>query len=124
MGAEKKPEVERVYSTTEAKNQLSSLMSFVEGLGEAAIIESHGRPRAALISYEEFEAFKKLKAKERRRQAWKRLEALRKEVSSQNQDLWHLTDDELLEFTDQAIHEAFQELYDAGRLYPKSTAPR
>ncbi len=124
MGAETKPEVERVYSTTEAKNQFSSILNFVAGSGGAAVIESHGRPRAAVISYEEFEAFKKLKDKERRRQTWKRLEALRKEVSSQNPDLWHLSDDELMEFVNQAMREGFQELSDTGRLDPKSPVPR
>jgi PHD/YefM family antitoxin component YafN of YafNO toxin-antitoxin module len=124
MGAEKKPDVERVYSTTEAKNQLSSIMHFIEGPGEAAIIESHGRPRAAVISYEEFEAFKKLKVKERRQQSLKRLEALRKEVSSRNQDLWHLSDDELMDFVVDALRDESQELHDIGRLDPKSTVPR
>jgi prevent-host-death family protein len=124
MGAEKKPEVERVYSTTEAKNQFSSIMNFVAGSGGAAVIESHGRSRAAVISYEEFEAFKRLKVKERRQQSWKRLEALRKEVSSQNQDLWHLSDDELMEFVVDALRDESQEPYETGRLDPKSTVPR
>lgn len=121
MCAEKKPEVERVYSTTEAKNQFSAMVSFVQGPGEAAIIESYGRPKAALISYEEFEAFKKLKEKERRRRVWKELEALRAEVSSRNADL---SENEAMELATETVREAFQELHDSGRLYPASHVAR
>ena len=124
MCAEKKLELERVYSTTEAKNQLSAMISFVQEPDAAAIIESHGKPRAVLVSFDDFEAIRKLKDKERRRLAWKQLEALRKEVSSRNQDLWHLSDEELLEYVDGPVREAFQELHDSGRLYRKSNAPQ
>jgi prevent-host-death family protein len=120
MSAEIKPEIDRVYSTTEAKNQFSAMLNFVAGEGEAVIIESHGRPRAALISHDDLPAFKKLKEKQRLERAWEELEALRMEVSSGNADLAHLSDDELMEFTDQAVHEAFQDLHDSGRLYRKS----
>jgi prevent-host-death family protein len=114
MGTEQKPEVERVYSTTEAKNQFSSILNFVEGSGGAAVIESHGRPRAAVISLEEFETFKKLKKQERREQGLKRIRKLREEARALNQDL---TDESAEELIASAMDEAFQELHDSGRLY-------
>lgn len=116
MSAEKKPEIERVYSTTEAKNQLSAILNFVEGPGEAAIIESHGRPRAAVISIEDLVALRKFKDKQRREDAWRRLEALRKEVSARNADLAELSDEELDAFVSESVREAFRDLAESGRI--------
>lgn len=114
MSAEKKPEFERVYSTTEAKNQLSAILNFVEGPGEAAIIESHGRPRAAIISIEDLAALRKFKEKHRRELAWKELETIRERVSARNADL---SEDQAMELADRFVHEVFEEMQDSGKLY-------
>jgi prevent-host-death family protein len=114
MSAEKKRETERVYSTTEAKNQFNALLNFVQAPDAVAVIESHGRAKGALISAAELETLRRLKEQERRRQAWKKLEALRKEVSARNTDL---SEDDAMELATQAVREAFQELHDSGRLY-------
>ena len=114
MCAEKKREVERVYSVTEAKNQFSAMLEFVQEPDAVAVIESHGRTKGALISASELETLRKLKEKERRRQAVKELDALRREVSSQFADL---SEDEAMEIATEAVREAFQELHGSGRLY-------
>ena len=114
MSVQKRPEAERVYSVTEAKNQFSAMLEFVQEPDAVAVIESHGRTKGALISAAELETLKRLKERERRRQAVKGLEALRREVSSRNIDL---SEDEAMEIATEAVREAFQELHDSGRLY-------
>ncbi len=114
MSAEKKPELERVYSTTEAKNQLSAMISFVQGPGEVAIIESHGRPRAALISLEDLEAFRRLKDRARREQSLKRLRKLRDEVRLRNQDL---SDEAAEELASRFVRDVVDDLHSVGRLH-------
>jgi len=62
MSAQKKPEIERVCSVTEAKNQFNALLNFVQTPDAVAVIESHGRPKGAIISFEELETLRKLLA--------------------------------------------------------------
>ena len=114
MSAQKKPEVERVYSVTEAKNQFSAMLEFVQEPDAVAVIESHGQPKGMLTSAAELEAFRKYKERERRRQAFRQLEELRKEVSSRNTDL---SEEEAMELATEAVREAFRELHESGRLY-------
>lgn len=114
MSAQKKPEVERVYSVTEAKNQFSAMLEFVQEPDAVAVIESHGRPKGALISAADLDAFRRFKERERRREAFRQLEELRKEISVH---FAHMSEDEVMELATEAVREAFQELHDSGRLY-------
>lgn len=114
MSAHKKPEIERVYSVTEAKNQFSAMLEFVQEPDAIAVIESHGRTKGILISAAQLETYRNYKERERRRRAFQQLEELRKEVSSRNTDL---SEEEAMELATEAVREAFRELHESGRLY-------
>jgi prevent-host-death family protein len=119
MSAQKKPEIERVCSMTEAKNQFNALVNFVQAPGAAAIVEAHGKPKGAIISFEEFETLKRLKEQERRRQAAERIRKLRARIGQRNADL---TEEEADELANRFVREVVQEMHDSGRLYQTDQA--
>lgn len=92
----------RTVSTTEAKNSLNALMSWIETNGEEVIIENHGKPRMALIPLEWLEEQKKLKEDARRREA---LEWMRQYEEKHAHDNDDLTEDEVMELAVQAVRE-------------------
>jgi prevent-host-death family protein len=74
-------------SATEAKNRLGALISEVETDNEPVVVEHHGRPRAVIVSADEWTALVDARKELRRLQAWERLKALAAEVSARNADL-------------------------------------
>ena len=50
----------KVVSTTEAKNKLTSLVAWAAEHQDVVIVESHGRPRAVILSFAEYEKLKAL----------------------------------------------------------------
>lgn len=84
----------KTMSSNEAKQRWGSVMSTVDGPGDAVIVESHGKPRAAVISFERFEKLRELEEKERRDTLLRRLDALESKYDGRNDDL---TDEEVQE---------------------------
>src|ERR687885_2716429 len=77
----------RSVSASEAKNRLGSIVGWVVENQDEVIVESHGEPRAVIMSFDEYEKLKALKEQQRRREALNQLRRLKAEVSSRNQDL-------------------------------------
>ncbi len=77
----------RAVSANEAKNRLGSLLRSVSTEGEEVIVESHGKPKAVLISFEAYEEVLALREQKRRADALAELRALRDEVRAQNASL-------------------------------------
>ena len=50
----------KVVSTTEAKNKLTSLMAWAGEHQDAIIVKFHGKPRAVILSFVEYEKLKAL----------------------------------------------------------------
>jgi prevent-host-death family protein len=97
----------KTVSATEAKNRLGALIADVARGNDDVVIENHGTPRAALISYEAYKELLKARELQRRREAMAALWQLRAEVRAQNQDL----DDEAAE---QLIQEAIDDVRARG----------
>ncbi len=74
----------RAVSANEAKNRLGSLLRSVSAEGEEVIVESHGKPKAVLISFEAYEEVLALREQKRRADALAELRALRDEVRARN----------------------------------------
>lgn len=87
----------KTVSATEAKNRLGALIAEVAGGAGDIIIENHGAPRAALISYEAYMEMLEVRERERRRAAVDALRQLRKEVRARNQDLDEEAADRLIQ---------------------------
>ena len=77
----------RKISVTETKAKLSALMDWVVKNKGEVIIQSRGKPKAAIISYEVYGQFKDLKERVRRKEALAQLEAMATRIQACNQDL-------------------------------------
>ena len=103
----------RSVSANEAKNRFGSLMRYVSDQGDEVIIESHGKPKAVMVSVASFEELERLRDQQRRRDALAELRALRAEVRAQNEDL---TEEEALEFAVRASREMIDHLAATGKI--------
>ncbi|OGK26137.1 hypothetical protein A2954_02040 [Candidatus Roizmanbacteria bacterium RIFCSPLOWO2_01_FULL_37_12] len=77
----------KTISASEAKNKFGSLISWVTRNGNEVIVESRGKPKIAVMSYDDYEKIKKVKEEMRRKQALQRLREVRKRVQARNSDL-------------------------------------
>lgn len=74
----------KAVSANDAKNRLGSLLRSVSAGGDEVIVESHGKPKAAIISIEAYEEMLSLREQKRRADALSELRALRDEVQARN----------------------------------------
>jgi prevent-host-death family protein len=77
---------EVTVSATDAKNKFGFLLSQVADTGEAVIVERQGKPRAAIISMDDYRQFREAQEKLRRQRALEALQKLQAEVSAQFAD--------------------------------------
>lgn len=102
----------RTVSATEAKVHLGTLLEWTTTRDEV-IIESRGRPRAVLISVEQYEELGRLREEARRRDALARLDALAESLQGQNQDL---SEDEALGLAGRGVRDAIDGLEARGKV--------
>ena len=79
-------------SSNEVKQHWGSVMSTVKVPDDAVVVESHGKPQAAVISFTRFEKLRELEEKERRAWALDRLREIEARYGGRNDDL---TEDEV-----------------------------
>ena len=103
----------KAVSTTEAKNKLTALIAWVRDNQDEVIVESHGEPRAVIMSFDAYEKLQGLREQQRRREALDKLRQLKAEVSSRNQDL---TEAQVYELADQISREAINNLAAQGEI--------
>lgn len=87
--------MERRLGVTEVRSRLGEIVDKVQYQGDTVVLEKNGKPAAALISFALFEQFLRY-----REAAYQMVT----EVQQQNQDL-KMSEDELLAFVDEAVHE-------------------
>ena len=92
--------MDRVMDVTEVRSRFGEIVDKVQYQGDTVVLEKNGRPAAALISFTLFEKF--LKSREAAYQVVS-------EVQQQNQDL-ELSEEELLAFVNEAVHEVRAQL--------------
>lgn len=102
----------RTVSSNEAKQHWGSMMTAASN-GEAIIVESHGKPKAVVISPEAFEAFRDASEKQRRAEALRRFDELQHRLDSKNQDL---TDEQVDELANRFSHEFIDDLAEEGKI--------
>ncbi len=100
---------ETTVSATDAKNNLGALLGRVAEQGETVIVERQGKPRAAIISMEEYRKLRELQMQQRRREAIETIRRLRDEISERNKDM---TPGEIEEFADRLSREAIASVID------------
>ena len=77
----------RTVSATEMKNRFGSIADWAIEAQDDVIVESRGRPKVAIIPYEEYQKMLELREQARRRELLARFKKLRDEVGAQNRDL-------------------------------------
>lgn len=97
-------------SSNDAKQHWGSVMNGVNDPDDAVIVESHGRPKVAVISFDRFERMRKLEEQARRAWALEQLRQLEERIGDRNRDLTAKQIDELAdrfsrEFVDDLVAE-------------------
>lgn len=77
----------KFMSANDAKQRWGSLMGAVERDGERVIVESHGKPKVAVISVDDLERLEALDERELREEAVRQLRALQKRIGDRNANL-------------------------------------
>lgn len=110
----------RTVSSNEAKQHWGAVMKAASE-GEAVIVESHGKPKAVVISPEEFDELRDAREKARRKEALEWMREFENEQMERNKDL---TQEEADELANRAAHEIFDELAAEGKLRFARDEPR
>lgn len=77
----------KAVSANDAKNRLGSLLRYVNAEEDEVIVESHGKPKAVIMSFEAYEKVLELREQKRRADALRDLRALRDDVRARNTSL-------------------------------------
>ena len=77
------------------------------------IVESRGKPKVAVISYDEFEAFQDLRKKQRRAAALTEFRALSERIGDRNKDL---SEEQIDELANRFSHEFIEDLAREGKI--------
>jgi prevent-host-death family protein len=89
--------VTRTMSSNEAKQNWGQVMAIADEPGTVIVVESHGKPRVAVIPIEDLETFRRLQQAARREEALRTLREIEAAYDGRNDDL---TEDEI---TDLAV---------------------
>lgn len=103
--------VTKTVSANEAKNRLGSLLGYVSEEGGEVVVESHGKPKAVIMSISAYEEVQELREQRRRADALEQLRTLHARVAIRNQDL---TEDEAIEIADKLSHELVDDMAERG----------
>jgi prevent-host-death family protein len=103
----------KTVTASEAKNKLGSIVGWVIESGDEVIVESHGQPRAVIMSFQEYEKLRALKEQQRRQDALAQLEHLRQQVGARNRDL---TEAQALALADRFVREVVDDMVEEGAI--------
>lgn len=112
-GPQSQEDLVKTVSVSEARQQLNALVEWAIENQDGVVIEKYNKPKAVLISYEDFEKYQQIKAKEQQQAAWAALQALAQKVSDQNKNL---TAEEADEVADSVVREAVASLEQKGQI--------
>jgi prevent-host-death family protein len=104
----------KTLSSNEAKQRWGAVMDTVSRGENEVIVESHGKPKVAVISYEEFETFQELRKKQRQQQALRELRLIGDLIGDRNNDL---TEEQVAELADRFSHEFILDLAREGKIH-------
>ena len=74
-------------SVSQAKNQLSAMLDWAIENQDGVIVESHGRPKAVILPFSQYESYLSFQEQQERQNAVTRLYAIAETIQSYNTDL-------------------------------------
>lgn len=95
----------RTMSSNNTKQRWGTVAAAVAN-GETVVVESHGKPKLAVISIEAYREYLELREQERRAAILREFDALTERLSGRNADL---TDEQVMEIAVRAVREVRQE---------------
>ena len=98
-------------SATDAKQRFGYVLKQVEK-GDVVVV-SRGRPKAVILSYEEYQKLQELREKYRRQEALERLEKLAERVQSRNESM---NSEEAESVSDRFTREVVKEMVSEGKV--------
>lgn len=87
----------KTMSSNDTKQRWGSVLSYVTDEGGEVIVESHGKPKAVVLSVAAYEEFQTLRAQQRRADALERLRRLNERIAASNAGSTE-TEEEAIEF--------------------------
>ena len=103
----------KTVSVSEAKNRLSAVMDWAVKNGEEVVVESRGEPKVVILAYGEYQEFVALREKERRREAFRQLEALAEKIWAQTSDL---SEEEAEQLAEEISQETIERMVKEGKV--------
>ena len=103
----------RFISSTELQKKTREMIDWARIKGEAVVVETYGKPMAALLSYDEYQAYQQYKAARAARFAQLR------QAAAGNSALNRLTEEEAMAL----IEQVRQELYNEAQQAAQTTGP-
>ena len=104
----------KTVTASEAKNKLGSIVGWVVENQDEVIVESHGEPRAVIMSFDTYEELRALKEEQRRRAALAQLRQLKGEVRARNADIQ--TEEQAVTVADRFVREVIDDLEAEGKI--------
>ncbi len=98
----------RVVSSTELQKKTREMIDWARIQGEAVVVETYGKPMAAILSYDEYEAYRQYKAARAARFSQLR------QAAADNSTLNRLTEEEALALIEKVRQELYDEAQKAG----------
>ena len=98
----------KVVSSTELQKKTREVIDWARVKGEAVVIETYGKPMAAILSYDEYEAYRQYK--EVRAARFARL----RQAAAENSTLNRLTEEEAAALVEQVRQELYYEGQEAA----------
>lgn len=92
----------KIMSSNDAKQRWGSVLGYVADHADEVIVESHGKPKAVVISVAAYEEFEALREQRRRAEVLERLRRLHERVAARNQGV---SEEEESEFAERLSHE-------------------
>ena len=110
-----RPEIKTI-SSNEAKQRWGSVINAVVKDGNEVVVESHGKPTVAVISYDEFIEYRAARDRKHREEALARLRAMEKRQVERNSDLTEEEIERIALEVGREINERVYQRYRAGLL--------
>ena len=104
----------KTMSSNEAKQNWGSVMSTVADSDDAVIVESHGKPKAAVISFERFQKLRELESESKRDSNLRWLREFEASYDGRNDDL---SPEQIEELADRFSREFVDDLASEGKLH-------
>ena len=105
--------VTKTMSSNEAKQNWGSVIKAASGADDAVIVESHGKPKAAVISIERFEKLRELEQQEKRAKGLALLRRIEESYDGRNDDL---SDDQIEELANRFSRDFVDDLVAEGKI--------